>query len=420
MAQFGGIQGLGGPMNYYNMIPDFRAEALQETQNQLGQQQVIAAQRENAMAQQQVMQQQALMKELPGAMNDPAKLQALAIKYPSQLKNIQAQLGFRDAQDVDATEKAVNALQQASSLGPEAVANALVRHAGVIQQKGATPQQLMQMWVQSPEQFNSFLGTVKLGTLGAKDQFDINDKQQGRAIDSARLAETERSNRAGESVQWANVNIAQQNANIRKMELEDKKYDRQIARETNEVQLGMLKDKQQQNQQEISRVKQERDAAYDAQRSGLQETLDLITDLKTDEPGRYGGLGGLDGMLPRAPGTAGALYRDKVDRLNAILTLDNSGVLKGTLSETDMKLIKDAAGGLRTSMPADKFDARLNAIEKKISAAIGRVPITESYRQRNSQPQTTLSGSEPSQSNAPGQVGASAMSDEQLRAQLGL
>ncbi|MBI0520998.1 hypothetical protein F6Q07_23475, partial [Pectobacterium parmentieri] len=79
-------------------------------------------------------------------------------------------------------EKAVNALQQASSMGPEAVANALVRHAGVIQQKGATPQQLMQMWAQSPEQFNNFIGTVKLGTLGAKDQFDVQDKAASREV----------------------------------------------------------------------------------------------------------------------------------------------------------------------------------------------------------------------------------------------
>ncbi|PWD58526.1 phage DNA ejection protein [Pectobacterium parmentieri] len=208
MAQFGGISGLGSPINYYGMIPDFRGEALQETQNQLGQQQVIGAKMQNQQMQRQLSEEEQLRQALPGAMNDPAKLQALAIKYPSQIKNIQAQLGFRDAQDVDATEKAVNALQQASSMGPEAVANALVRHAGVIQQKGTTPQQLMQMWAQSPEQFNNFLGTVKLGTLGAKDQFDVQDKAASREVTMRGQDLTAETARRGQDVSRANAQLA--------------------------------------------------------------------------------------------------------------------------------------------------------------------------------------------------------------------
>lgn len=203
-----GLRGLGGPVNYYeSMVPDFRREALMETQNRMGQQQVASQQMQNAEMQRQLREQDELRQALPSAMNDPAKLQALAIKYPSQLKNIQAQLGFRDAQDVDATEKAVNALQQASAMGPEAVANALVRHAEVIQQKGATPQQLMQMWSKNPQEFNSFLGTVKLGTLGAKDQFDIQN-------DQAKLAEAIRSNRAGEGLTARGQDITVRGQNI--------------------------------------------------------------------------------------------------------------------------------------------------------------------------------------------------------------
>ena len=48
---FQGLQGLGGPINYYDMIPDFRREALMETQNRVGQQAVIESQMKNAQAQ---------------------------------------------------------------------------------------------------------------------------------------------------------------------------------------------------------------------------------------------------------------------------------------------------------------------------------------------------------------------------------
>ncbi|MBI0520862.1 hypothetical protein F6Q07_22625, partial [Pectobacterium parmentieri] len=122
MAQFGGLQGLGGPIDYFGMATAPATQILNDSYRNDALEASTAAQRfETQQAQKSAAQQQALMQELPGAMSDPAKLQALAIKYPSQLKNIQAQLGFKNAQDVDATEKAVNALQQASSMGPEAV-----------------------------------------------------------------------------------------------------------------------------------------------------------------------------------------------------------------------------------------------------------------------------------------------------------
>ncbi|WP_052235231.1 phage DNA ejection protein [Pectobacterium brasiliense] len=364
-TQFGGLQGLGAPVNYYGMIPDFRAEALQETQNQIGQQQLVAAQRENQQAQQAAAQQQALMQELPGAMNDPAKLKALGIKYPSQLKNIQAQLGFRDAQDVDATEKAVNALQQASSLGPEAVANALVRHAGVIQQKGATPQQLMQMWAQDPQQFNSFLGTVKLGTLGAKDQFEVADKQQGRAIDQARLAETERSNRAGEAAQWANIGIAQQNVNVRKLELQDKALDRQIARETNQVQLGVLQDKRATTQRELEQARTDKADAYNTSMDTMSRTIDTANKV-LNSPGftGYFGVNLMPGTNRWIPGT------DAADTSALVDTLKSQGFLSGiqqmrgmgALSNAEGQKVMDAIGNLSASQSEKSARASIKSI----------------------------------------------------------
>ncbi|MDE9448207.1 DNA transfer protein, partial [Xenorhabdus bovienii] len=121
-------------------MPDLAGQALKETQNRLGQSQLTGLNLQNQQMQQQMNEQQAFRQALPGAINDPRKLRELAVQYPSQLQNIQAQLGFRSAQDVAALDSTVNQLQLAISTGdPRNVAAALVQNAEIIQSKGVEP-----------------------------------------------------------------------------------------------------------------------------------------------------------------------------------------------------------------------------------------------------------------------------------------
>lgn len=209
MPQFGGIGGLGAPINYYGMIPDFRGEALQETQNQLGIAQLQQERAQAAAQQQQMKQMTAFQSELPSAINDPQKLQELAVKYPTQVGAIKDQLQFRSAQDVAAVSSATGDLQIAAQVGPEAVAQAIVKHAGTIQQKGVTPQQLMQLYANDPSQFNNFLGTVKLGALSAKDQFSVQNDQQKNALTARGQDMTAETARRGQDISAATATRGQ-------------------------------------------------------------------------------------------------------------------------------------------------------------------------------------------------------------------
>ncbi|MDE1487976.1 DNA transfer protein [Xenorhabdus bovienii] len=204
------------PINYYeSLMPDLAGQALKETQNRLGQSQLTGLNLQNQQMQQQMSEQQAFRQALPGAINDPRKLRELAVQYPSQLQNIQAQLGFRSAQDVAALDSTVNQLQLAISTGdPRNVAAALVQNAEVIQSKGVSPQQLMTMYANNPEQFNEVLSTVKLGTLSAKDQFAVLDKKEGREIDRGKLSESIRSSQASESLQARDQDITVRGQNL--------------------------------------------------------------------------------------------------------------------------------------------------------------------------------------------------------------
>ncbi|WP_063658078.1 phage DNA ejection protein [Candidatus Arsenophonus triatominarum] len=96
---------------------------------------------------------------------------------------------------------------------------------------------------------------IGMHALGPEKYFDIQDKQEGRDIDRGKLAETERSNRAGESLTMRSQNISAQNAaldrEIKRAELENKKLDRQAQNSTNELRKQALEQQIAANQQKM-------------------------------------------------------------------------------------------------------------------------------------------------------------------------
>lgn len=56
------------------------------------------------------------------------------------------------------------------------------------------------------------LTTMSLGALGPEKAFAVQDKMTGREIDRGRLAETIRSNQAGEALQARGQNLSYQSA----------------------------------------------------------------------------------------------------------------------------------------------------------------------------------------------------------------
>lgn len=193
MAQFGGLQGLGAPINYYDsLVPDFRREALQETQNRIGQQQVIASQMQN----QQAMKENQRREEFYSAIQSatPDQLPALRRQFPEFAQNIQQEIGIQGAEHAAFVHGALNNLSVAAASGnPQAVMAALQQSGPALSSLGVSPDQAAQLYQQDPQRFNSLLNATRLATLPADKQFDVQQKQQ-------QLDETGRSNRAGEAL----------------------------------------------------------------------------------------------------------------------------------------------------------------------------------------------------------------------------
>lgn len=200
MAQFGGLQGLGAPINYYDtMIPDFRREALQETQNRIGQQQVITSQMQNQQAQRDNQRRQDFYAAIESA--TPDQLPSLRRQFPEFAQNIQQEIGIQGAEHAAFVHGALNDLSVAAASGnPQAVQSAIQKNGPALSSLGVSQEQAAQLYQQDPQRFNSLLNATRLATLPMDKQFETQQNQQ-------KIDETVRSNKAGEGLQARGQNI---------------------------------------------------------------------------------------------------------------------------------------------------------------------------------------------------------------------
>ncbi|EKI4590700.1 DNA transfer protein [Salmonella enterica] len=118
----------------------------------------------------------------------------------------QAFSGLNEQQRNDMGDLAMRA-NVALSQGPEAYSKFITDNKDRLNRVGANPDWMIQTGVQNPEQLSHMLTTMTLGAVGPDKMLDYQDKMAGREIDRGRLAETIRSNKAGEGLQARGQNI---------------------------------------------------------------------------------------------------------------------------------------------------------------------------------------------------------------------
>lgn len=141
------------------------------------------------------------------AAGDRDALRQLAATNPDQIETIRQGMGFVDADRNQAMGDMSARLNIAAAQGPEAVIRELATHQNTLQQIGVSPEQAWQTYQQSPEGFTQLTDLIGMHAVGPEKYFDIQDKLTGREIDRGRLAETIRSNQAGEALTARGQNI---------------------------------------------------------------------------------------------------------------------------------------------------------------------------------------------------------------------
>ncbi|WP_137295748.1 DNA transfer protein [Escherichia coli] len=141
------------------------------------------------------------------ASGDPSGLFKFAQENPAFVAQAQqAFSGLNDQQRNDMGDLAMMA-NVALSQGPEAYSKFITDNKDRLNRVGANADWMIQTGIQNPEQLSHMLTTMSLGALGPEKAFAVQDKMAGREIDRGKLAETIRSNQAGEALTARGQNI---------------------------------------------------------------------------------------------------------------------------------------------------------------------------------------------------------------------
>jgi len=141
------------------------------------------------------------------ASGDPSGLFKFAQENPAFVAQAQqAFSGLNDQQRNDMGDLAMRA-NVALSQGPEAYSKFITDNKDRLNRVGANADWMIQTGIQNPEQLSHMLTTMSLGALGPEKAFAVQDKMAGREIERGQLAETIRSNQAGEALTARGHNI---------------------------------------------------------------------------------------------------------------------------------------------------------------------------------------------------------------------
>ncbi|ECN0244598.1 acyltransferase [Salmonella enterica subsp. enterica serovar Newport] len=326
------------------------------------------------------------------ATGDPSGLFKFAQENPAFVAQAQqAFSGLNEQQRNDMGDLAMKA-NVALSQGPESYSKFITDNKDRLNRVGANPDWMIQTGVQNPEQLSHMLTTMSLGAIGPEKAFAVQDKMVGREIDRGRLAETIRSNQAGEALQQRGQditvrgqNISAKNAElsreIQRAELQDKVLDRQIARETNQIKLDELKQKQADVRQKAEIARADRQAAAQGAVDTFSTALDSLNEIE-QSPGLSKAVG-IRSAFPTVPGSDAANFEARLDTFKAQTFLPMVQSLKGmgALSDAEGKKLSDAVGALSPKMSEKAFRDSIGKIRNQLESKLSTVKKQFDYQE---------------------------------------
>ncbi|EFO4486481.1 phage DNA ejection protein [Escherichia coli] len=339
------------------------------------------------------------------ASGDRGALRQLATQYPDQIESVRKGMGFIDEEQRNSIGTLAAGARLASS-SPEAMQSWLQNNAKELTRVGVDPNNVAQMYQQNPSGFGEFVDHLGMAALGPIDYFNVQDKMAGREIDRGRLAETIRSNQAGEAltargqdIQIRGQNISAQNAalsrEIQRAELQEKALDRQIARESNQLKLEELKQKQADVRQKADIARADRQAAAQVAVDTFSTALDSLNEIE-QSPGLSKAVG-IRSAFPTVPGSDAANFEARLDTFKAQTFIPMVQSLKGmgALSDAEGKKLSDAVGALSPKMSEKAFRDSIGKIRNQLESKLSTVKKQFDYQEpvQNTPAQQSPAGS---------------------------
>ncbi|QBY44125.1 phage DNA ejection protein [Arsenophonus nasoniae] len=331
------------------------------------------------------------------AANDRDAMKQLAIAHPEQIERIQKGMGFIDQNRNQVIGQAAMDLRLAAKSGDQSLMSSLQKNAPILNQMGLSPEEAFLSFKQDPKQFDQITDLIGMHALGPEKYFDIQDKIEGRDIDRNKLAETERSNRASESLTQRGQNISAQNAaldrEIKRAELASKSLDRQAQKETDDLRRQELEQKIEANKQKLNEAKEKKNQTQTQAKlaldNGVQQLDRLAQEAKAirDNPSLWRTTG-VPGRFYNFPGSAA----DDIDAqleslrsqtgfavLQAMRDASKTGGALGNVSNFEVQQLQANLGNISGKQSTEAMRKNLNKIinyaegvKKRVSDAFKR------------------------------------------------
>ncbi len=142
---------------------------------------------------------------------DRDAMRKLASQYPEQFDAVRNGMKFVD-EDQRSTVGTLAASARLAASSPEAMMSWLQNNSSELTRAGVDPLDVAKMYQQNPQGFTEFVDHLGMAALGPEQYFQAQDRIIGREIDRGKLAETIRSNQAGEALQARGQNLSYQSA----------------------------------------------------------------------------------------------------------------------------------------------------------------------------------------------------------------
>ncbi|MEM8027602.1 phage DNA ejection protein [Morganella morganii] len=294
----------------------------------------------------------------------------------------------------------------------------VAKNAAELMRLGIDPKEAQRLAKADPKGAVELADTIGMSALTPEKYFDVIGANEGRQIDREKLAETVRSNQAGEAltargqdVQVRGQNLSYQSAmtghsiarerlnldrELKAMETQEKILDRRLARETNELKRAELEQKLEDVQAKKEINKSDRQAAAQGAVDTFSTALDSLNEIE-NSPGLSKAVGMMS-AFPTIPGSDAANFEARLDTFKAQTFLPMVQSLKGmgALSDAEGKKLSDAVGALSPKMSEKAFRDSIGKIRGQLESKLGTVKkqfdYQEPQQEGNKQPAQQQSG----------------------------
>ncbi|EPB7497062.1 phage DNA ejection protein [Klebsiella aerogenes] len=296
------------------------------------------------------------------ASGDRNAMRQLAAQYPDQINAVRNGMKFVD-EDQRNTVGNLAAGARLASTSPDSMMSWLQNNAADLQRVGLNPMEVAQTYQQNPKAFSDFADHLGMAALGPDQYFNVQDKIAGNAI-TMRGQDISQQNAAqnnaiamrGQDIQ---ANLGQQRIDLdrenNRINMENKRYERQLQNETNDLKRQELQQKIDSNNQALQQKKNDLNSGYKDSINTLTTSMGTLNDILSSPSLKS--ITGIRGAIPNIPGSAAADVQARLDTFKSQAFLSAVAAMKGmgALSDAEGKKLDAAVGSLQNSQSEDAF-----------------------------------------------------------------